>query len=247
MTLSEGSIRNGTQSARTVGQMEREERAFREQRSRRIRRVKRWLRPLPRRTNIHRYPILNRFSKFARKRAYLWSFRVEHAVPAIYAGCLLTLLPLFGIQFALTLVVALLFRANLPIIAALQMFSNPVTVIPIWFSLYQIGRYFLSVFSVDAPPLAHGEVRIILDNFMAGNWGSNFEHVALVFGITSLGSLIMGIFIGFILSMVYRIVARRTARSYAVLHHKLMESRKAKAAAGSIPQAPVGQPKKPEA
>lgn len=211
--------------------MDQQEKELSQQRSRRIRRVKRWLRPLPRRTNIHRYPILNRFASVARKRAYLWSFRVEHAVPAIYAGCLLTLLPLFGIQFALTLVLALLFRANLPIIAALQMFSNPVTVIPIWFSLYQIGRYFLSVFSVQAPPLARGEVGIILDNFLEGNWGSNFVHFAMVFGITSLGSLIMGIFIGFILSTIYRIVAGRTARSYAVRHNIRLDSRKAKAAA----------------
>ncbi len=226
--------------------MEREERELRRQRSRRIRRVKRWLRPLPRRTNIHRYPILNRFASFARKRAYLWSFRVEHAVPAIYAGCLLTLLPLFGIQFALTLVVALLFRANLPIIAALQMFSNPVTVIPIWFSLYQIGRYFLSAFNVPAPPLARGEVRIILDNFLEGNWGSNFAHFAMVFGITSLGSLIMGLFIGFILSTIYRVVAGRTARSYAALHKKILENRNARMTADGSKTGSVKPDNEPE-
>ena len=41
----------------------------------RRRRIRRWLKPLPRRASIHRYPILNRFADFARRRPYLWSFK----------------------------------------------------------------------------------------------------------------------------------------------------------------------------
>ena len=70
-----------------------EESELEETRWRRIRRVKKWLRPLPRRATIHRYPILKFFAESARKRIYLWSFRVENAVPAIYAGCILSLTP----------------------------------------------------------------------------------------------------------------------------------------------------------
>ena len=74
-------------------------------------------------------------------------------MPAIYAGCILTLMPLFGIQLPLSLLLALVLRANLPILAGLQIVSNPITVIPIWFSAYQIGRHFLGVIGVDAAPL----------------------------------------------------------------------------------------------
>ena len=39
-----------------------------EEKRRRIRRLKRWLRPLPRRANVRRYPVLNWFAIAARKR-----------------------------------------------------------------------------------------------------------------------------------------------------------------------------------
>jgi hypothetical protein len=68
------------------------------ERHKRIRLVKRLLRPLPRRTNIHRYPVLKWFGEAARKRAYLWSFRVGAMTPAFYVGSLLTLQPLIGVQ-----------------------------------------------------------------------------------------------------------------------------------------------------
>lgn len=188
---------------------------------RRIRRVKRWLRPLPRRTNIHRYPILKFFSEAARKRIYIWSFRVENAVPAIYSGSILTLMPLYGIQVPLAFLLALLLRANLPILAGLQVVSNPLTVLPIWYTAYQIGRNFLSVGGIHVMPLDREEVRIMLENFIHGAWGDKFDRIATVFGVTSLGAIIMGTIFGLIGSLAYRIIANRTAASYALLREKI--------------------------
>lgn len=198
-----------------------EENALHETKWRRIRRVKRWLRPLPRRATIHRYPILKIFAESARKRVYIWSFRVDHAVPAIYAGSILTLLPIYGLQIALALLLALLLRANLPILVGLQVVSNPLTVLPIWFSAYQIGRHFLAVLGIEAAPLARSEVQSLLYNFTHGNWSGNMERLLSVFGVTSLGAIIMGTFFGLIGSIAYRIVATRTAASYAVLKDKI--------------------------
>ena len=188
---------------------------MRQRRSRRIRRVKWWLRPLPRRANIRRYPVLRYFADATRKRAYIWSFRVEHAVPAIYAGCILTLLPLYGIQLPLAFLLALWLRANLPILAGLQLASNPITVLPMWYIAYRIGRNCLAVFGIDAMPLRRNEVRIMLDNFILGEWGSNLDRLSTVFGVTSLGGLMMGTFFGVICAFLYRIAAKRTAAGYA--------------------------------
>lgn len=188
---------------------------------RRIRRVKRWLRPLPRRTNIHRYPILKFFAEAARKRIYLWSFRVENTVPAIYAGSILTLMPLYGIQIPSAFLLALLLRANLPILVGLQVVSNPITVLPIWFAAYQIGRIILNVVGVHVDSLNREEVRLMLDNFIHGDWGNKFENLSTVFGVTSLGAIVMGCFFGLIGSVVYRIAANRTAASYALLRQKI--------------------------
>ncbi|MGB0743607.1 MAG: DUF2062 domain-containing protein [Opitutales bacterium] len=198
-----------------------EQEEFHETKWRRIRRVKRWLRPLPRRATIHRYPVLKWFSEAARKRAYIWSFRVENAVPAIYAGSILTLMPLYGIQLPLSLLMALLLRGNLPILVGLQVVSNPLTVLPIWFSAYQIGRHFLGVLGVEALPLARSEVQTLLYNFTHGQWGENVDRLLSVFGVTSVGSIVMGTFFGLIGSFSYRIVARRTAASYAILKEKV--------------------------
>lgn len=200
-----------------------EEKELRKQASDHMRRVKRWLRPLPRKANIHRYPILKIFASSARKRAYLWSFRVENAVPAIYAGCILTLMPLYGVQIPLGFALALLLRANLPILIGLQIFSNPITVLPIWFACYNIGRHFLSIFHIEALPLRRHELQIMLDNFAQADWGTNLDRMSTVFGVTSLGALIIGIFVGLILSVTYRIVAARTANSYLLIREKLHE------------------------
>jgi uncharacterized protein (DUF2062 family) len=198
-----------------------EESELNETKWRRIRRVKKWLRPLPRRTNIHRYPILKFFAEAARKRIYIWSFRVENAVPAIYAGSILTLMPLYGIQVPSAFILALLLRANLPILVGLQVVSNPLTVLPIWFAAYQIGRIILSVVGVHVDSLNREEVRLLLDNFIHGAWGNKFDHLSTVFGVTSLGAIVMGVFFGLIGGLAYRIVANRTAASYALLRAKI--------------------------
>ncbi len=197
--------------------------------SRRIRRVKKWLRPLPRRATIHRYPVLKYFAETARRRAYIWSFRTENAIPAIYVGCVLTLMPIYGIQLPLALVFALVLRANLPILAGLQVVTNPFTALPIYFSLYQVGRNCISLAGIDALPLTRSDVSRIIDNFNSAEWGSNIDRMLTVFGLTSLGAIIIGIFFGVIMSFSYRIAAQRTAASYAHLRQRIEEHKQHKA------------------
>ena len=216
-----------------------EENELREARSRRIRRVKRWLRPLPRRSNIHRYPILWRFAEVARKRIYLWSFRVENVVPALYAGFIIALMPLYGIQIPIALCLALLLRANLPILVGLQMLSNPLTILPFWYAAYQVGRSVLSIVNVQAPPLGKSDVNTIVHNFTTGEWSSNIEPLLATFGIMCLGGIVMGIFFGLISSFSYRIAARRTAASYALLIQKIHDRKAHKSAPPFDPESDV--------
>jgi uncharacterized protein (DUF2062 family) len=198
-----------------------EEHELRETRIRRIRRVKRWLRLLPRRSNIHRYPILGRFSAAARKRIYLWSFRVEHTVPALYAGFIIALMPLYGIQIPIAFCLALILRANLPILVGLQMLSNPLTIIPFWYAAYQVGAAVLSIIAIHTPPLGKSDINVIIDNFTNGQWSSNIDLLLATFSIMCLGGIVMGIFFGLISSFSYRIAANRTAASYSLLKKKI--------------------------
>ncbi len=93
----------------------------------RIRRAKRFLRPLPRKATLHRWPILKRFAETARKRPYLWSFRQREVNIALYIGFVITFLPLVGIQFILAFAAALTLRANLPVIMGTQLATNLAT------------------------------------------------------------------------------------------------------------------------
>jgi uncharacterized protein (DUF2062 family) len=206
--------------------MTHEESELREQAHGHIRRVKWWLRFLPRRSNLHRYPVLKFFASSARKRSYLWSFRVENAIPAIYAGCLLSFQPLYGIQILLAILLANWLKANLPILVGLQFVSNPLTVWPIWYTCYLVGKNFLSIFSIEALPLRRHEVQIMLDNFANGDWGTNLDRLISVFGVTSLGATMIGLFIGAVLSIAYRLVSNRTVASYKLIIDKLSKHRK---------------------
>jgi uncharacterized protein (DUF2062 family) len=198
-----------------------DERALKKLRGERIRRVKRWLRPLPRRANIHRYPGLKWFAESARKRAYIWSFRLQHLVPAIYAGCILAFLPLFGIQLPLALLLAILLRANLPVLAGLQFISNPVTILPIYFSAYQIGRIFLSIFGIEVAFLGRRRFEAILISLREGQWGENFVTVAQVFGVTTLGGAIVGLTIAAAAVVALKFILKRAESSYEILARRI--------------------------
>jgi len=123
----------------------------REARFKRIRRLKRFLRPLPRRSNIHRYPVLKWFSETAYKKSFLWSFKSKPIQSALFWGIWISLLPIVGIQMLVVFFVSLLVRANLPVIVALQWISNPLTMGPIYFADYKIGMTLLKLVGVDYP------------------------------------------------------------------------------------------------
>ncbi len=187
--------------------MTRHEHQLHRRRHERIARVKRLLRRMPRRTNIHRIPILKWFARSARKRSYLWSFRVKMVVPALWAGCILTFIPIYGVQIPLAIALSFLLRANLPLLVTLQAISNPLTVLPLYFSCYQIGKSILRLFSVDSPVLNMGEMRALVNAAEAGQWGLNLQYVLTVWGIISLGGLVLGTFLGALSSSAYRLAA----------------------------------------
>ncbi len=95
-------------------------------------RLRRLLRKLPQRANLHRYPVIKWFAEHARTRPYLWSFKRAQVMPALYVGSVVSLLPFYGIQLFVAFAAALLFRANLTIMVALQFITNPLTIVPIY-------------------------------------------------------------------------------------------------------------------
>lgn len=201
----------------------------------RIARVKRVLRWMPRRANVHKYPVLKWSARTARKRSYLWSFRVRSAVPALYAGCILALLPLYGIQLPLALALAFILKANLPLLASLQFITNPLTVLPTYFASYQVGKVVLNLFGIDSPHLTMAEMKAVINAVEAGSWALNLGNLFKVWLVTSLGAVILGTFLATVCSVIYKLAAYEVEVSYRRLK-ELQQRREAEHRKEQIPE-----------
>jgi uncharacterized protein (DUF2062 family) len=174
-------------------------------RHRRIRRLKKWLKYLPRKATIHRYPLLKHFASSIRKCSYLWSFRTTDVIPALYAGWVLTMLPVMSCQIFLACIAAIIFQANIMILVALQFVSTPFTVPFLWYLDYEVGHFILKLFDVDS-------WSIVQEVFIhAGHYAHHFRKVGTMgqkvfrwFITTSVGGTILGLICGAISSSLYR-------------------------------------------
>lgn len=182
------------------------------ERRRRIRLVKKWLKPLPRRSTVHRYPILKWFGESAKKRSYLWSFRSREMVIAIYLGMIVALMPLVGVQMLLVSLFAIfLVRANLPILIGLQWISNPLTMGPIYYADYQIGMALMQMVGLEP------EVNPILraDYDWAHFRWSDLTGLMDTFPPMLVGGLVLGSFAGVFGVAIYKYLAKRAKAGYA--------------------------------
>ena len=184
-----------------------------EDRRRRIRRLKKWMRPLPRRSNVHRYPVLKWFSGMARRRLFLWSFRSREMVTALFLGLIVAFMPLVGIQMLIVFFLALWFRANLPVIVALQWVSNPFTMGPIYFADYQIGLAMMELFSIAPEPNPLLQPDYDWAHFELRDLGALLD----TFPPMMLGGLALGSFIGLVVAVAYKWLAKWSKGPYASL------------------------------
>ena len=116
-----------------------------EKRHERIRFMKKMLRPLPRRSNLHRYPIFKWFAPAARKRDYLWSMHKSEVIRAIWIGWIIALIPMYGLQMITAFAICFMFRANCIIAMLLQWITNPFTIVPILIAQYYFGDTIISM------------------------------------------------------------------------------------------------------
>jgi uncharacterized protein len=149
----------------------------------RRRRIRSWLKPLPRRASIHRYPFLKRFAAITRGRGYLWSFQNAAVTRAIYCGSLLAFLPSYGLQIAIALLVAWFARANLTVMVALQLIINPLTAAPIYWLTYTLGmRLMEPARLLTGQPVFDGGMALMLGGLMLGALVGVLLHGLWLFG-----------------------------------------------------------------
>lgn len=191
-----------------------EEEMLHRQRRERVARVKRVLRWMPRKATMHRYPGLKWFTSLAIKRAYIWSFRTNAAVPALYAGSILAFLPLYGIQLPLAVLLAFALRANLPILTSLQFITNPLTVLPVYYTGYQIGRQALNLVGVESPIINMAEMRRLMTISDGDTVMDNIVYISKIWLCTSLGGAILGTFLAAVAATLYKMGAAEVTHSY---------------------------------
>ena len=110
-------------------------------RHKRIRLAKKLLRPMPRKTNLHRYPVLKYFHKYTIDRTYLWEFRRNSVISGIWIGWFIALIPIYSLQMLIAFILCIPLRGNALIAMLLQWISNPLTLAPLAYAQYMIGDF----------------------------------------------------------------------------------------------------------
>lgn len=167
------------------------------------RRAKRMLRYAPRRAVFHRYPFIGRFAVSARRRAYLWSFKPKHVRPAIYAGTVLSLWPVMGVQLLLAFVTSVAMRSNVMVAGALQFITNPLTAAPIYYGTYRVGKFVLTLtgFIGGAAPQT-GNPATVTITIEPGDLLPHKFAWASAFGTTVMALFIGGTLCGLVLAVI---------------------------------------------
>ena len=172
------------------------DRLFREWLLRRTR-LRRLLRPLPRRSNLHRYPVIKWFAEHARRHPFLWSFKRAQVIPALYVGSVISLAPVYGIQIVLAFAAALIFRANLTVMVALQFLTNPFTVVPIYAATGWLGATLMRYFGLGS------------------EWPTALFYTNALF----IGGIVVGLLFAFVADMTWRALAWEARRFKLRLQH----------------------------
>jgi uncharacterized protein (DUF2062 family) len=165
----------------------------------RKRRMRRLMRRLPRRAAMMRAKLPEALKRLAQRNWFIWSFQRGPVMRAVYFGSVLSLLPLFGIQFPLSVLLSLGVRANLPITAALQFITNPFTIVPVYGFTYLVGHLVLTTLfgkSGDFDP--DSAVAAIQAGKMLGA-----GHAALSLIV---GGVIVGLAVGLVIDFGWRLL-----------------------------------------
>lgn len=193
----------------------------RQQRHERFRIWKKILRFVPRRTAFHRYPLVGRFADVARKRAHLWSFKIQYLRPAFYAGSILSVMPMLGVQLPAAFVLALLLRANFMVLGGLQFITTPLTAAPIYYTTYTVGNQIImwsgfgsgievqdaldpstvSLIDPGLEPLENNE-----STSENGHWS---QRIGTAINALVIGGAVIGTLLGTLLDFSWRMLAER--------------------------------------
>lgn len=125
-------------------------------------------------------------------------------MPALFWGVWIAMLPIVGIQMLVVFVLALIVRANLPVIIALQWISNPLSMGPIYFADYQIGMVFFKLLGIN-----YEANKILSPDYDWGDFSfSDLQALLDTFPPMLVGGSIIGISLGVVSVFLYKVVSK---------------------------------------
>lgn len=102
----------------------------------------------------------------------------ERIALGVAIGTFVAFTPTVGIQMAIVLLLTWCFRANKAISLPIVWISNPLTLVPIYWACYHVGRFLLNAPSTSAdwwsglstPPAGFAQIRFYWDRFAEIAW-----------------------------------------------------------------------------
>jgi uncharacterized protein (DUF2062 family) len=87
----------------------------------------------------------------------LWHLHRRSVAGGIAVGLFAGLIPGSNpVQFTAGALLAIAFRVNLPLAAVVTLYSNPFTIVPLYFAAFKLGQFALLQSGGELPPLAFG-------------------------------------------------------------------------------------------
>lgn len=182
-------------------------------RRKRMRFLKKILRPLPRKSNMHRYPVLKYFAETARKRTYLWEFRKRNVLAGIWVGWIVALVPIYSMQMLVAFLISIPARANCIVAMALQWITNPLTIPFILYGQYALGDFILRKLGISELKEDFGKVLSEQGFYEVLNRLANAEVVVHVLAATLGGGLIIALIGAAVNTWIYLLLAGPTLNS----------------------------------
>lgn len=144
----------------------------------------RWKHKLPTREKIFASRFFKPLAPLFDKPEY-WAFKRDKVALAVAIGLFCGMLPA-PTQFAAALVMAYFLRTNLPVALFSTLYTNPLTLIPLYMAAYKLGSWLLtgSAPAGDLVMPALGEPGFWVD---AGRWALQFGK-PLGFGVLIMGA-----------------------------------------------------------
>ena len=96
---------------------------------------------LPTHESVRNHRYLGRFAPWLHQHPNLWHLNRASVAGGVAAGLFAGLIPGSNpVQFLAAAVLAISFRVNLPIAVAVTLYSNPFTVVPLYYAAFRLGQ-----------------------------------------------------------------------------------------------------------